>query len=140
MSNTSMAIVQHAVGQRTERAFNDQDAIDRSRTAEIVIALCGPMGTPLHEVAEIFKTLLTGTDYQYQHVSIIRLSNEIRRLANIGDAKCSTKQLIEAGNQLRQDHGNAVLARVAIQQITLARERLNNESSSGQASLFRGDA
>lgn len=121
---------------RSTGAFDDQSAIDKSRTPEIVIALCGPMGTPLHEVAQTFEKLLKGTDYNYQKVSIIRLSNEIRELAKLTDANCSTKELIEAGNQLRQEHGYAYLARVAIKKITLAREALNVDRNESQASLF----
>ncbi|MDO3522780.1 anti-phage dCTP deaminase [Ralstonia pseudosolanacearum] len=118
-------------------AFDDQSAIDKSRTPEIVIALCGPMGTPLHEVAQTFEKLLKGTDYNYEQVSIIRLSNEIRDLAKLTDANCSTKELIEAGNKLRQEHGYAYLARVAIKKITLAREALNvDRNNQNQASLF----
>lgn len=47
-------------------AANDQDdktAKDRikgTHTPEIVLALCGPLGTPLHDVAKIFKALLAG--------------------------------------------------------------------------------
>ncbi|REE86348.1 anti-phage dCTP deaminase [Cupriavidus plantarum] len=119
-------------------AFDDQNAIDKSRTAEIVIALCGPMGTPLHEVAKMFEKLLKGTDYNYEHVSIIRLSDEIRKLASLIDPKCSTKQLIDAGNSLRQKHGNAYLARVAINKITIAREGLNVDHNTNQQSLFEG--
>ena len=62
-------------------AANDQDdktAKDRikgTHTPEIVVALCGPLGTPLHDVAKIFKDLLLGQDYGYKHVDIIRLSH-----------------------------------------------------------------
>jgi deoxycytidylate deaminase len=138
MSKSNLEVVQPA--RRTKggkAAFDDQHAIDRSRTAEIVIVLCGPMGTPLHEVAKTFKQLLEGADYQYQHVSIIRLSDEIRSIAGLTDPNCSTRELIEAGNNLRHEHGNAFLARVAIKKITLAREELNvNHNESEQKELF----
>ncbi|AUS44062.1 cytidine deaminase [Ralstonia solanacearum] len=121
---------------RSAGEFDDQNAIDKSRTAEIVIALCGPMGTPLHEVAKTFEKLLKGTDYKYEHVSIIRLSDKIRELAGLNNQDCSTKQLIDAGNALRKKHGNAYLARVAINQITIAREGLNVDHQNEQTSLF----
>jgi hypothetical protein len=77
MSKANLAVVAET-GKRAEGTFDDQAAIDRSLTAEIVIALCGPLGTPLHEVAETFKHLLEGTDYGYEKVFIVKLSDEIR--------------------------------------------------------------
>ncbi|MEC5408887.1 anti-phage dCTP deaminase [Paraburkholderia sp. MPAMCS5] len=140
MAKTNLEVVpQQRRRLHTVGAFDDQHAIDSSLTAEVVIALCGPMGTPLHEVAKTFKELLEGTDYGYEEVSIIRLSDEIRELAQIADRHCSTKELIDAGNRLRKDHGNAYLARVAIKKITLAREKLNVERDINQQDLFGDD-
>ena len=39
-------------------ALDKQLAAEGPLTAEIVIALCGPMGTPLHEVGHSFEMLL----------------------------------------------------------------------------------
>ncbi|WP_174975069.1 hypothetical protein [Pandoraea cepalis] len=65
MPKTNLEIVQPPKRAPRDAALNDQDAIDRSRTAEIVLALCGPMGTPLHDVAKTFKDLLEGTDLNH---------------------------------------------------------------------------
>lgn len=118
--------------------FDDQAAIDRSLTAEIVIALCGPMGTPLHEVAKTFKELLEGTDYGYDEVVILTLSDEIRERSNLREEK-SIVNLIEAGNSLRERYGNAVLARLAIKKITLSRERVQIANEVYQKGLFDSD-
>ncbi|TWG82719.1 deoxycytidylate deaminase [Cupriavidus gilardii J11] len=140
MARTNLEVVQpQGQRRRSISALDDQGAIDKSLTAEIVIALCGPMGTPLHEVAKTFQDLLKGTDYNYQDVSIIRLSDEIRKLAGLSP-DCSTKELIDKGNELREQHGNAYLARVAIKTITLAREELNVEHNAPQATLFDEDS
>ncbi|WP_415915446.1 hypothetical protein [Pseudomonas amygdali] len=101
-------------------AFDDQGAYLRSLTPEIVIALCGPMGTPLHEVGKTFQDLLRGTDFGYADVKILRLSDQIKRLKKLENEK-SIDRLIEAGNELRRDYGNAVLAKLAIQEILLSR-------------------
>lgn len=107
--------------------FDDVAAIDSTLTPQIVIALCGPLGTPLHEVAESFRGLLKSTDYGYEYVEIIRLSDEIRRVGRLGK-DCSIKELIEKGNELRKDHGNAILAKLAVKKISLAREREQQKS------------
>lgn len=135
----NLAIVSPPQGRAKRQGFDDQKTIDSTRTPEVVLALCGPMGTPLHEVAQTFKALLEGTDYSYKRVDIIRLSNEIRRLAKMREDEKSIHELIEAGNKLRKDHGNAVLARIAIQRITLEREQLNERDDAQQTDMFDDD-
>lgn len=103
-------------------SFDDVSAIKGTLTPEIVIALCGPMGTPLHAVAENFKELLLGSDYHYETVNIIKLSDEIRNVSKLQNEK-SISKLIEAGNTLREKYGNEVLAKLAIRKISLEREK-----------------
>lgn len=100
--------------------FDDHGAYLKSLTPEIVIALCGPLGTPLHEVAKTFQELLRGTDFGYADVKILRLSDQIRRLKGLEGEK-SFERLIDAGNDLRREYGNAVLAKLAIQEILISR-------------------
>ncbi|MGA3828090.1 anti-phage dCTP deaminase [Pseudomonas chlororaphis] len=107
--------------------FDDVGAIRKTITPEIVIALCGPMGTPLHEVAETFQALLIGPDYGYHKVSIIKLSDEIREHSTLPEGR-SILKLIEAGNDLRHKYGNEILARFAIRKITVAREAAQKEA------------
>ncbi|MDO7910012.1 anti-phage dCTP deaminase [Pseudomonas sp. 22-AL-CL-001] len=101
-------------------AFDDHGAFTKSLTPEIVIALCGPMGTPLQEVAKTFKDLISGTDFGYVEVKILRLSEEIRRIKGLQNEK-SIEKLIDAGNDLRKEYGNAILAKLAIQDILISR-------------------
>lgn len=133
----SAAEIKLVASGKTEKQghFDDIDAINRTLTPEIVIALCGPMGTPLHEVAETFKELLTGPDYGYGEVKVIKLSDEIRKHSGL-ESGCSISRLIEAGNKLRQEHGNAILARFAIRQITLAREAAQAQVEEQTPDLF----
>jgi deoxycytidylate deaminase len=121
------------------KPFNAQGSIDGTLTDEIVIALCGPMGTPLHSVAEVFQRLLKGEDYKYKKVEIIRLSDLIRKNTKI-DGEVTTEKLIEAGNDLRRVHGTAVLAQLAVKEITLARLALRGPVDEKQESLFADSA
>ncbi|MGE4240506.1 anti-phage dCTP deaminase [Ramlibacter sp.] len=116
-----------------------QSEIDKTLTAEIVIALCGPMGTPLHAVAETFQKLLREHDFRYTKAEIIRLSQLIREKSSL-DAAATTEQLIEAGNDLRRKRGPAVLAQLAIQKITLARAALKTRQAGSQSDFFGEDA
>ncbi|WP_120266080.1 anti-phage dCTP deaminase [Pseudomonas sp. TMW 2.1634] len=107
-------------GTETGTGFDDILAIEKTLTPQVVIALCGPLGTPLHEVAQSFKDLLLSTDYGYEQVEIIRLSEEIRSTSSM-EPNCSIKELIEAGNELRRKHGNEVLAKLAVKKISISR-------------------
>ncbi|RON46587.1 anti-phage dCTP deaminase [Pseudomonas frederiksbergensis] len=123
--------------------FDDVLAIEKTLTPQVVIALCGPLGTPLHEVAKSFEELLLSTDYGYEHVEIIRLSDEIRSHKNVGPGS-STQELIEAGNELRRDHGNEVLAKLAVRRISVARAAEQAKATAAKKSehpdLFKDDA
>jgi deoxycytidylate deaminase len=121
------------------KTFNAQRRIDDTLTAEIVIALCGPMGTPLHSVAEKISKLLKGEDYQYGKVEVIRLSDRIREYAKLPEGT-TTSQLIEAGNSLRQKHGNAYLSQIAIKEIALARAAAITEQEGAKNDLFSAAA
>lgn len=134
------------VVQRSKKGtdFDDVLAIQKTLTPQIVIALCGPLGTPLHEVAQSFEELLKSTDYGYEHVEIIRLSEEIRKQKLLPD-DASIKDLIDAGNELREAHGNGVLAKLAVRKISLARageqQRSEEEKKAEHPDMFRdGDA
>lgn len=106
--------------------FDDVGAIGKTVTPEIVLALCGPMGTPLHEVAETFQSLLAGADYGRYDVKIIKLSDEIRSHAQLPKER-SILKLIEAGNQLRQQYGNEILARLPFAKLRWHVRLLRNE-------------
>ena len=124
-------------------SFNDVIAIEKTLTPQIVIALCGPLGTPLHEVAKSFKDLLKGSDYGYRKVEIIRLSEEIRKQKKLPESS-SIKDLIEAGNELRQMHGNEVLAKLAIRKISLDRteeqQKFEEAKKEGHPDLFKNES
>lgn len=106
--------------------FVAKDRINEALTPEIVIALCGPLGTPLHRVSEILKDLLSGT-HDYKLVDEIRLSRFIKELGHPKNPNLIT-DLIDAGNDLRKRHGHSVLAQLAIRQIAAVREQTRDKT------------
>jgi deoxycytidylate deaminase len=89
----------------------------------LVIALCGPIGSPLHEVAEALKRLFE--DQFAYDCRIIRLSKLIEEYEGKATetSRCARiLDLISKGNKLRQEHGTSILADLAIREIALARE------------------
>jgi deoxycytidylate deaminase len=121
MTSATVARLPTAAGVERRERFNAKDRIGRAVTPEIVVALCGPLGTPLHRVSEILKDLLSRA-HDYKRVDEIRLSDFIRRYGNPKDRN-STRDLIDAGNEMRDRHGNSVLAQLAIHQIATVREQ-----------------
>ena len=99
--------------------FSAKDRIEQARTPEIVIALCGPLGTPLHRVAEVLQQLLTEV-HHYRKAEVIRLSAFIRQYGSPANPD-SVSDLIAAGNKLRDQHGLSVLTQLAIQKIVTER-------------------
>jgi len=121
-----------------KKSFEQQKTIDinnidatfeasASITPELVIALCGPVGSPLHETAEQISVIVNSYNYQ---VETIKLSDLIR--LNIGFTDVPLKEtsryttidsLIKGGDELRHIFGNDILAKMAIAMIGGDREK-----------------
>lgn len=111
----------------SKRSIDSTDEANRSLTPELVIALCGPIGSPLHEVSDQIKSLLS--NFEYTAVQI-RLSELIRLNADLVDVEINQTSkflditsLISAGDELRRIHGNDVLAKLAIAKISADRTK-----------------
>lgn len=92
-----------------------------SLTPELVIALCGPIGSPLHETSRQIKNTLDEFNYQTE---IVHLSNLIRLNAKKVDLAVDEsskfeeiRSLIKIGDALRKRYDNDVLAKLAIAKI-----------------------
>ncbi len=104
-----------------------------SLTPELVIALCGPIGSPLHETAVQIKNVLSEFGYLTEP---IRLSELIRMNADIfgkpidkASRYLEIDTLIKAGDELRRQRGNDVLAKMAIAKISADRRKSYGEFS-----------
>lgn len=104
-----------------------------SLTPELVVALCGPIGSPLHETATQIKNALNEFGYRTEP---IRLSELIRINTDfVGISIDKTNRyseidtLIKAGDELRRQLGNDVLAKMAIAKIGADRRKSYGEFS-----------
>lgn len=107
----------------------DEDAADELKalhTPELVIALCGPIGSPLHEVATNIEDLLT-SKFGYLKAETIRLSDFISSYAETKQINVPAgeferlQKMIELGNEMRGAYGTEILAKLAIKKIFSAR-------------------
>lgn len=133
-----------ATSKKDRRQFSliensDVDAADELRslhTPELVIALCGPIGSPLHEVAACLQEKLT-TKFGYAQVELIRLSDFISSYAKKkndlipANGVDRIKKLIQAGNSMRDEHGKEILAKLAINKIAQTRAAVTEPDNEG---------
>jgi deoxycytidylate deaminase len=115
------------------------DALRKTHTEELVIALCGPIGSPLHEVAENIQGRLREI-FDYEECAQIRLSEFIEThaaLVNVvipdntdKNAFSRRDALITAGDELRKRYGGAILAELAINKIRTEREAHKQKTGS----------
>lgn len=111
---------------QTANLFNTREELDSTRTTELVLALCGPIGSDIHKVGQKLQELLK-RDFGYQYCEIIRLSEIIREQSKgtqvPNDEYEKLNKLIKLGDALRQKHGNGVLAEIAVGKIAYARRQ-----------------
>lgn len=118
----------------TKSLFDDRktgELLKFTNTSELVIALCGPMGSPLHDVADSIKDALVDK-YGYEKCVVIRLSDFIRRhFVKVGEPdliptepkSAKIESLINCGDKMRDMFGASILADLAIGEIRIDREK-----------------
>jgi deoxycytidylate deaminase len=103
------------------------ERVQSTHTQELIVALCGYIGTDIHSVSDTIKTILTD-EYGYE-CDIIRMSEFIEKNSDKMDVApelegkttseeyLRIKNLIHNGDRLRKLHGNSILAELAIAKI-----------------------
>lgn len=105
---------------------NTTKHIQNRRSQELVIGLCGAVGSGVKALKETLRGVLTKSGYTICH---IRISDEISRLhgGNTDLAQLTGyeryKQLQDAGDALRKKYQNTFLSEVAINCITVYRDK-----------------
>lgn len=97
--------------------------VQSTHTPELVIALCGPIGSGHHTVAKLLDRLLTD-QYGYQ-CEVIRLSKIIEQFKGGAPAARFERiqYLIDQGNEMRREFGRSILADIAISKIAAQRQK-----------------
>ncbi|MHB8392129.1 MAG: anti-phage dCTP deaminase [Acidobacteriaceae bacterium] len=117
---------------RTRDIFSSTPVeVQSTHTEELVIALCGPIGSPLHTVGGLLKRVLEQEyNYQCEVIQLSRLIEEYRGKAPSEPRFDRIKGLIDKGNDIRKEFGSSVLADIAISKIAAHREQQKSESGS----------
>ncbi|MGV8893897.1 MAG: anti-phage dCTP deaminase [Burkholderiaceae bacterium] len=106
-----------------------------THTEELVIALCGPIGSPLHSVATAIQAMITDS-FGYDECRILKLSDfigEHSHKANVdipaNDSFAKIIAQINAGNLLRERYGASILAELAVNNIRFEREKHKQDNA-----------
>ena len=109
-----------------------KEKISETHTEELIIALCGPIGTDIHLIAEKLGEIISA-NYNYTP-KLIKLSDLIKKYTSSTDFSAISNKfeyynkLIEAGNRLRNKHSSTILAELSINEIAINREILKEEN------------
>lgn len=131
-----------------QSTINATQEIKDSVTPEIIIALCGPIGSPLHETAEQISFSLKKYGYKTYDIrlsDLIRINSKYTSINIDESTKLKKfKSLITVGDKLREIYGSDILAKLAIAKISAERKKnfgefddIVNESSKGEASKIK---
>lgn len=113
-----------------DQEFRLKDEIQRSLTNELIIGLCGPIGTDLKLISEKIKSIISER-YDYQ-VYIIKLSDFIKQYTDY-NSKSNTNSferynnLIQCGNDFRHKNDSSILAELAINRISIIRQQISQD-------------
>jgi deoxycytidylate deaminase len=104
---------------------NLKERIQDTHTEEIIIGLCGPIGTDIHFVAEEIENVFHEKyGYEVKHIRISEFIKQHSTAAIPTDKFSYYSELINQGNNIRQQKGRDVLAELAINEIAVHREIL----------------
>ena len=112
-----------------------KEIISKTNTDELVIALCGPIGSPLHDVANALKEQLENR-FLYKETKILRLSKYISDFEKKRNSEFSLDtlppferidKLIDLGNEIREAHTSSVLAEIAVKDIFIDRAKYKRD-------------
>jgi deoxycytidylate deaminase len=112
--------------------------LEKTITDELIIGLCGPIGTDVNYISKYLKEILEDA-FNYRCIEI-SLSGFIKK---IHDIKKTDKRdynyyddLIKKGNQLRKKHENDILSKLAIHTITFDRTENSDDDENSEDLVY----
>ncbi len=124
--STVLKLNQRASENEEDKKEGPIEAIRKTFTHEMVIAICGPIGTPSHGVSEIIENILkTAHGYKTNYIRLSEYIKEYGRSKSV--ARDKTSELITLGNEMRAKD-NAILVKKAILDIKKERDAVARDS------------
>ncbi|MBC2596411.1 hypothetical protein H5P28_19250 [Ruficoccus amylovorans] len=113
------------------RSYNEStiELLEAERSQELVIALCGPIGTQIHQIAELMNERLN-EHYCYDS-EVVKLSSFIAEKHPFKGREAEhfskIEHFINSGNSMRNAYGAGVLAELAVHYISIKRHSKMSE-------------
>ena len=116
--------------------------LSQRQSQELVIALCGPIGCGIDKVKDQLCQVLESEDYKVFDIRVSRLIEkyyaEILKHPlqyNTQSRSARYNALMDAGNELRQEHGGTICADLATTHISELRQISGKDGRDGEAIL-----
>lgn len=128
-------------GQMRFEHLTAKERIDSTHTEELVIALCGPLGSPMNDVARKLEQVLRDV-FDYETV-VLRVDQYVQDFATRQGQALPQRPaerrsaLIEYGSLMRTEFGVSVLAELAVNHIRYGRGRTAIANGSHEAGARR---
>lgn len=122
------------------------DLLKKKESQDLIIGLCGPVGSGIKEVVSALAAELKSNGYHVEHIRISALFMDATIQSNAESAKsilesidgtCESSRIGGyqlAGNKLREELGSDICAQLAIQEISLWRQINIQDSIDADAS------
>lgn len=108
-------------------SIGGHENVKKTFTPELIIALCAPIGSPTHDVAEVLERKITNFNYECTRISLSELikehANKVEQKIDESNEYSRLLSLINAGNELRKKTKPSILAQLAIKKIRFEREK-----------------
>lgn len=127
VKTTSIRKKEEEKGSNTEGSTSGHENVLNTFTPELVIALCAPIGSPTHDVADALEKKMKHFNYDCVRISLSSLIKEhALKVGKTIDESSEYKRLttlIEAGDELRKRTAASILAQLAIKKIRFDRDK-----------------
>jgi deoxycytidylate deaminase len=125
MAEPAVKIATQILSKTSSKSKDDPlNLIRERRSQELVIGLCGAVGSGVKNLKETLEDQLGQHGYHVEHIRLSELiaatqSNKAELLSLKGFERYTKLQ--DLGDEIRERHGNSILAELAIRRITILR-------------------
>lgn len=115
------------------------DVIKKRRSQELIIGLCGAVGSGISQQAEQLKLQLTASGYHVEHIKLSTLMVEYHQTGEPVKHSCAEQRyqwFQDLGDTLRKNHSHSVIADMGVRRISILRKKLFDKHA-GNAQVFK---
>ena len=126
----------------SEQEQSSIDVIKKRRSQELVIGLCGAVGSGISQLAQQLKQQLSASGYHVEHVKLSNLMLEFQQTGNTRPPvkhACAEQRYQwyqDLGDSLRKNYSHSVIADMGVRRISILRKKMFDKNQ-GNAQVFK---